>query len=592
MTKTSGALLKPNLTLSELTKTIESLLLELDFDRKISIGISSSATVDLLKIYLQKYAILNNVGIDFHFGNFDDPIGDIDQFIEAGVEQVVLLPFFDTLFPSFEAQIDSLDASIVEAKELEMRQRYRMTFDKARALSAVYLCTFHRLGNSATFAGQDSLSVMLARFNAALREEAAPYVNIRLIDTEDIVRMVGQQASFDSRFYFRGKAPYTGAYMDELAQRIARTARGFGSYFFKVLALDCDNTLWGGIIGEDRLGGIKLGPHDYPGNIYWRMQQEFLALERQGVLLALVSKNNPADVDEVLINHPDMVIREQHIVAKKINWDDKPSNLRALAKELNLGLDSFIFLDDSLFECEAVRQQLPMVKTLQVPATLSNYPRMVDEIKTLFLAGGIAIDGDKKTEQYRQRAGAEDLKAQFKSHEEYLASLELNVELTRNARISSNRISELSQKSNQFNLTTYRYSQSDVERMMEDDHYNLYSLVVGDKFGNAGLTGVAIIHYQDNSATIENFFMSCRVIGRGVETSIWDRIVSDANKRGCTKLHAKFIPSEKNAQVADFFDRLSMPIIKLANDGSRYYAIDTASFVSPSNSWIKMTYVE
>jgi FkbH-like protein len=592
MIKTSDVLLKPNLTLAELTKIIELLLLEKDFDRKISIGISSSVTIELLKVYLQKHAILNNVSIDFHIGNFDDPIGDVDQFVKSGVEQMILLPFFDTLFPSFEAQIDSLDASIIEAKELEMRQRYRMAFDKAHALSAIYLCTFHRLGNAVNFAGQDSLSVMLARFNAALREEAAPYVNIRLIDTEDIVRTVGQRASFDSRFYFRSKAPYTGAYMNELAQRIAGTARGFGSYFFKVLVLDCDNTLWGGVIGEDHLDGIKLGPHDYPGNIYWRIQQEFLALERQGVLLALVSKNNPADVNEVLCKHPGMVLGERHIVAKKINWDDKPSNLRALAKELNLGLDSFVFLDDSSFECEAVRQQLPMVKTLQVPATLTDYPRIVAEIKTLFLAGGITADSNGKTEQYRQRAGAVDLKAQFKTHEEYLASLDLNVELTRNATVSSSRISELSQKSNQFNLTTCRYSQSGIERMMEDDNYNLYSLVVSDKFGNAGLTGVAVIRYEDNIAMIENFFMSCRVIGRGVETSIWARIASDANKRGYTELHAKFIPSGKNAQVADFFDSLGMPMIKEANDGTRYYAVAIDSFAVPSNSWIKMIYVE
>ena len=530
--------------------------------------------------------------------NYDDPIGDIDLFTEAGVEQMVLLPFFDNLLPSFEAQLESLDPSIIDAKEAELRQRYRMAFDKARGMHAIYLGGFHRMGMAASADGQDAVAVVLARFNAALREEAGAYANIRFIDTGDVVRAVGQSAAFDSRFYFRSKAPYTGAYMNELARRIAAAARGFGAHFYKVLALDCDNTLWGGVIGEDLLAGIKLGPYDYPGNIFWRMQHEFAALERQGILLALVTKNNPADVDEVLRNHPDMVLKDAKIVAKKINWEDKPSNLRALAAELNVGLDSIVFLDDSSFECEAVRQQLPMVKTVQVPPTLSDYPRVVAGIRELFLAGGIAADSKGKTEQYRQRAGAEQLKAQFDTQEEYLASLELKVELTRNARASAARIGELSQKSNQFNLTTRRYSVAEVEQMMADGAHDanhghaVYSLVVGDKFGNAGLTGVAVLRYDGAVATIDNFFMSCRVIGRGVETGIWSRIVADAVKRGCTELRAEFIPSAKNAQVADFYHRLGLPLLHESADGARRYAIAAADFAAPANSWIEMTYVE
>lgn len=585
------ALTKSDSTLMQLTQALASLENE-EWARAVKIGISSSVTVDLLNTYLRKHGFLNGTKIELVSGNYDDPIGDIDLFRQAEVDQIVLLPFFDNLLPSFEAQLESLDPAIIDAKEAELRQRYRMVFDKARAIPAIYLGTFHRLGNTADASGHDVVATVLARFNAALREEAAVFANIRIIDTQDIVRAVGQQASFDNRFYFRSKAPYTGAYMNELAHRIAAAARGFGAHFYKVLALDCDNTLWGGVIGEDLLNGIKLSPHDYPGNIFWRMQQEFAALERQGILLALVTKNNVADVEEVLRNHPDMVLNEAQIVAKKANWEDKSSNLRALAQELNVGLDSFIFLDDSSFECEAVRQQLPMVKTVQVPSTLSNYPHVVTEIKSLFLAGGISADSKGKTEQYRQRAGAEELKAQLSSQEEYLATLELKVELTRNARANVTRISELSQKSNQFNLTTHRYSVAEIEQMMEGDTHEVYSLVVSDKFGSAGLTGVAIMRYEGSAAIVENFFMSCRVIGRGVETGIWARIVADATKRGCTELRTVYIPSAKNAQVADFYDRLSIPLIKEISDGTRQYAIAIADFVEPTNSWIEMTYVE
>lgn len=589
-----AVLAKADSTMMQLTQAVTALEKEAQ-PRTIKIGVSSSATVDLLNIYLRKHGLLNGAKIDLVAGNYDDPIGDIDLFAQAGVEQIVLLPFFDNLLPSFEAQLESLDPSIIDAKEQELRQRYRMVFDKARTVPAIYLGTFHRMGIAADASGQDAVAIVLARFNAALRDEAAAYANVRVLDTEDIVRAVGQNAAFDTRFYFRSKAPYTGAYMNELARRIAAAARGFGAHFYKVLALDCDNTLWGGVIGEDLLNGIKLGPYDYPGNIFWRMQQEFAALERQGILLALVTKNNPADVEEVLRKHPDMVLKESQIVAKKVNWEDKPSNLRALAQELNVGLDSFIFLDDSSFECEAVRQQLPMVKTVQVPSTLSDYPRVVAEIKSLFLAGGIAADSKGKTEQYRQRAGAEELKAQFDTQEEYLASLELKVELTRNARASAGRISELSQKSNQFNLTTRRYSVAEIEQMMGssgDNAHAVYSLVVSDKFGNAGLTGVAVMRYEGKAAIVENFLMSCRVIGRGVETGIWPRIVADAMQRGCTELRAEYIPSAKNAQVADFYGRLGMPAHEENSEGVRRYAIAAADFAAPPNPWIEMTYVE
>ena len=585
-----SALTKEKTTLTQLTQAVTTLENE-EQPRKVKIGVSSSVTVDLLNIYLRKHGLLNGTKIELVAGNYDDPIGDIDLFKQVGVEQIVLLPFFDNLLPSFEAQLENIDPSVIDAKESELRQRYRMVFEKARDVQTIYLGSFHRIGSTTDPSGQDLVSIVLDRFNAALREEAEAHANIRMINTEDIVRVIGHQAAFDNRFYFRNKAPYTGAYMNELARRITTVARGFGAHFYKVLALDCDNTLWGGVIGEDLLGGIKLNCYDYPGNIFWRMQQEFAALERQGILLALITKNNPVDVDEVFQNHPDMVLKESQIVVKKVNWDDKPSNLRVLAKELNIGLDSIIFLDDSSFECEAVKQQLPMVKTLQVPATLSDYPNVVAEIKSLFLAGDISSDSKDKTKQYRQRADAEELKLQFGTQEDYLASLELKVELTRNAQASVGRISELSQKSNQFNLTTRRYSVAEIEQMMEGDTRAVYSLEVSDKFGNAGLTGVVVMRYEDMAVTVENFFMSCRVIGRGVEMSIWARIIADALKRGCTQLSAEFIPSSKNAQVADFYDRLGMRMTKEEN-GSQQYAIAIADLITPTNPWIEMTYVE
>jgi FkbH-like protein len=403
---------------------------------------------------------------------------------------------------------------------------------------------------------------------------------------------VGHAAAFDTRFYFRNKAPYTGVFFNELARRIASISRNFGTYFYKVLVLDCDNTLWGGVIGEDLISGIKLGPFDYPGNIYWRMQHEFSALERNGILLCLCSKNNLADVDEVFQSHPEMVLKPSQIIFKKVNWNDKSTNLIELSKELNVGLDSIVFLDDSSFECESVRQQLPMVKTIQVPVNLSQYPQAVHEIKELFMAGGISADSRGKTEQYRQRADALASQVQFESQEAYFFSLKMKVELSCNSISSLERISELTMKSNQFNLTTQRYSETEILHFMQSSDIDIYSFHVSDKFGKSGLTGVIFLRYVDKGVIVENFLMSCRVIGRGVETVLWSKIASNALHRGCDELRAMYVRSAKNSQVVDFYDRLGLVLTHTSADGIKHYRTDLTSFAPPLIPWIELIYVE
>jgi FkbH-like protein len=176
-------------------------------------------------------------------------------------------------------------------------------------------------------------------------------------------------------------------------------------------------------------------------------------------------------------------------------------------------------------------------------------------------------------------------------HEAYLASLQLTVQVRRDVRADAARVSELSQKSNQFNLTTRRYGVADVERLMDSTEHTVYSLVVGDTFGSAGLTGAAVVRYDGARAHVESFFLSCRVIGRGIETAIWPQVVDDAVARGCIELHAEFRPTPKNAQAAEFYDRLGLRNTAEADDGSRAYCIETADFATPPPAWIEMTSV-
>lgn len=581
----------PGSTLTQITHALQQLEKE-SHARTIKMGISSSITMNLLGTYLRKQGLLKDTVIEILLGNFDDPIGDVERFVQAGVTAMVLWPFFDTLMPAFETQVPRLSTETLDAIEAELRQRYRLALERAQPLNAVYLGTFHRLASPSHPTAQDAVAQVIARFNSALREEATAFHNVCLIDANDIIRALSAAASIDNRFYYLSKAPYTALFMDALATRLANTSRGFGSHYYKVLVLDCDNTLWGGIVGEDLIHGIKLDPYDYPGNIFWRIQHEFAALSEAGVMVCLCSKNNPADVDEVLREHPQQVLRDEHIIIKQVNWADKPSNLRNIAQSLNVGLDSLVFVDDSSLEIAAVAQQLPMVKTVQVPKNLSDYPQAVVGLKTLFLASSTTEESQHKTAQYQQLARAEASKAHFENHEAYLASLEMVVSLYCNQTAHIARISELSQKSNQFNLTTTRYSESEVAQRMADPEYRVYSLSVSDKFGKAGITGVALIHDDGKTTIVENVFLSCRVIGRGVEFCFWPYVLEHTQAHGGTHIEARYSPSAKNAQVADFYDRLGLCCIEQTLGGVRHYAANTNSLHPPSTPWITLNHAQ
>jgi FkbH-like protein len=521
-------------------------------------------------------------------GSHDDPLTDVEEFLSEGIDQMVFLPFFDNLMPSLERRIELLSPEDIAAKEADLRARWRLVFEKAKSMRQVYACSLHRYVSAVDMGTVDPVDTVIERFNAVLREEAAAFANVRLIDTRSIIHQLGADASFDARFYLRSTAPYATPFLNELARRVVSSSRGFNGWFYKALVLDCDNTLWGGIIGEDLMDGVKLDAHSYPGKVFWQVQQEFLALERQGVLLCLCSKNNAPDVDEVLDKHPFAVLRREHLALRKVNWDDKVANLRAIAQELNIGLDSLVFVDDSDFECEAVRQALPAVRVFQVPKSLPDYLRMAREIRELFLAGGVSAESRSKTEQYRQRQEAIEASACFATHEEYLGSLDLQVRLARDDAANLARISELTLKSNQFNLTTLRQTSSEIQQRMESPHATVYSLTVSDRFGNAGLTGVALLRWNGEVAHIDAFLMSCRVIGRGVEFCFWPQVLEDASRNGCRVIEAEYRPSNKNAQVADFYDRLGLPLVSDDN-GVKRYSARLSDFHTTPIAWIKVS---
>lgn len=580
----AASFLQVQKAVSLLEKTDDALI-----DR--TIGVSSNVQVDRLALYLRRHALLAGVRLQVVNGGYDTLVPDFMAFSQRNVDYVLAIPFFDNLLPAFEAQLGAgLDAAAVDQVENNLVEQYHVALDNCRNVPQLLVGGMHRLAPRAQVVGQDAIAEVLDRFRTSLADTVQGFSNASIVDFQAFAANVGLRGLVDRRFYAQAKAPYALSMLDEIARGIAAATRGYGQYYYKVLALDCDNTLWGGVIGEDLLDGIKLSPFDYPGNVFWRAQQEFLALERSGTLLCLCTKNNPADVEEVLSSHPTMPIRVDNLTICKINWDDKASNLRAIASELNVGLDSIVFLDDSSYELEGVRSQVPAVRTFQVPTNISDYPLVVEQVKSLFLAGGVSAESQAKSLQYKNKLSAEGTRAQFASQEEYLASLDLKVQISRDSERDQSRISELTQKSNQFNVTTRRYAPGEIAAAMASLDHCVYSVVVEDKFGTAGLTAVAILDFSGDAAEVEAFLMSCRVIGRGVEDAIWSTIAADAAARGHANIRGRYLRTAKNALVERFFDRLGFGIESETGE-ARSYIMAVDALGGQKAPWIKVTCV-
>ncbi|MBK7917804.1 MAG: HAD family hydrolase [Chloroflexi bacterium] len=340
--------------------------------------------------------------------------------------------------------------------------------------------------------------------------------------------------------------------MGEIADEVFKFIRVTKGKIKKCLVLDCDNTLWGGIIGEDGLAGIKLGK-TYPGSPFYEFQQEILNLHHRGVILALCSKNNEADVWEVFHNHPDMVLKQEHIAAAQINWNDKASNLRQIASDLNIGLDSLVFVDDSEFEVNLVQQNLPEVEVIHLPATKSVHYRDILASYSGFDTLTLTEEDKKRGAMYRAEVTRNKLRQEVTDLASYYQSLEMVAEINFADTFTIPRIAQLTQKTNQFNLTTRRYTEADVTAMVESPSVDIISLRLGDSFGDLGLVGVCILKYDQTWAEIDTFLLSCRALGRMAEDLFLGHVLELVKVREFHLVKGTYLSTRKNAQVKDFY---------------------------------------
>jgi FkbH-like protein len=375
--------------------------------------------------------------------------------------------------------------------------------------------------------------------------------NILTLDLDGLQRYFGIERSLDDRKWYLYRQPYTEIFWNELALQLAAILSRQKTASKKCIIVDCDNTLWGGIVGEDGIEGLALG-EDFPGSAFRDFQHQLLTLRAQGVMIALCSKNNEADVWEVFDSHDGMVLKRDHVVSHRINWDDKVSNICSIAEELNIGLDSLVFVDDSAFEIGHIRQALPMVACLQVPGDIALFSQTISSFR-LFDQEHISEEDRVRSEMMVQERERRDLSVAM-CPDEFRKSLGLVVEIFDCRPEHVVRVTQLINKTNQFNLTTRRKTAAEVITLCGDASWDVLAIRVADRFGDYGLVGVVLLHRTRKTVEIETFLLSCRVLGRGVEEAVFAKIAEIARTADAEAIVGEYIPTKKNVIVAGLYN--------------------------------------
>lgn len=406
------------------------------------------------------------------------------------------------------------------------------------------------------------LKNMIARLNYMLEEWASQREYVYVFDYTGLCAQFGTNNAEDPKMYYIAKNTVSFSFINILAREYMRYILPLKSKSKKCLVLDLDNTLWGGIAGEDGISGVNLDISG-TGRSFYDFQKEIFALYQKGIILAINSKNNIEDAMAIINKHPHMILKQQHFSSIKINWKDKVQNLKDISQDLSIGIDSMVFFDDSPVERDFVKSMLPMVKVVDVPVDTSKY---ADTLKNIveFEILKITDEDIKRNKMYDENRKRIESLQQYGNLEDYLKSLDTKVIVEYANEYSIPRIAQLTQKTNQFNLTTKRYTQDNIADMVSSQDHLVFSCKATDKFGDNGVVGVCIIELGNTCAYIDTFLLSCRVLGRNIEYAFISKIASILEGKGINTIYGRYIKTDKNRVNENFY--LQSGFTKLSSD--------------------------
>ncbi|VAW87164.1 Polyketide synthase modules and related proteins [hydrothermal vent metagenome] len=425
------------------------------------------------------------------------------------------------------------------------------------------------------------------KLNLSLIKDLRDDNNIFLVDKNNALSRVGKANIVDNKMFYLAKMELNNVGLRELSKELIRYIIAIKGKTKKNLVLDLDNTLWGGIVGEDGVDEIKVGKGYPEGEIFYALQNYIRNLKHRGVILSLASKNNPGDAKEAFTKRTEMPLSFDDFSITRINWQPKHENLVSIADSLNIGVDSFVFLDDSPVERQLIKSTLPKVETMDLPNDPSNYLELLRS-SPFFEKLFITEEDSKKIQQYSENAQRTELKDNIGDLTEFLNSLGTQVTIETAKKEHIQRIHQLFTKTNQFNVTTIRYGITEIENFMFNKKFDLFTISVKDNFGEMGMIGLALIELNNNVARIDSFILSCRAMGRQIETIIMNSIKEKyVLSQRVTKLIAKYIPTAKNMPVESFFDKQDFSLEK-KSDQVKFYILLAANAKLHKNTGIKI----
>ena len=397
--------------------------------------------------------------------------------------------------------------------------------------------------------------------------------NVYLFDLADTIAEIGRKQFYSNKMWYMSSMPYSRDGLNAVTNEIDRVLGSAFETRKKIIALDLDNTLWGGVIGEDGVDGIELSDHK-EGQRYFDFQRQLLEMKHRGIVLGIVSKNNEEDAEAAIRNHPAMLLRDDEFVSRKINWENKAINLKAMEGELNLTEGGFIFIDDNPVERETVKGECPDMLVPDFPADTTELLSFAEDIWFDYCRPLRVLGEDlKKTQMYQNEAKRKQEMESSLNLDDYIAKLEMVADIHKMRDSELERVVQLINKTNQFNVTTKRYTQVEVEEIAADPNNAIYVVYSSDKYGDSGLISVIILIGSDVDVRIDTFLMSCRVMGRKLEDVILNELAAKYQK----KMIGEFIPTAKNAPVRELFDRLGFSPVS-DDDGHKVYEMDGTGY--------------
>lgn len=427
---------------------------------------------------------------------------------------------------------------------------------------------------------ESTFTYQIRKLNFFLQQAMARRADVYPVDLLAVQVRLGQERFYDGALYYNAKMTISLDALPYAAKAVTDVLAAMAGKIKKCVVLDLDNTLWGGVIGDDGLGGIEIGELGR-GHAFTDFQRWLKQLKECGILLAVCSKNNEETAKEPFVCHEEMILRLADISVFVANWEDKASNIRLIQETLNIGMDSMVFLDDNPFERNLVRQMIPEIEVPELPEDPALYLGFLQECN-YFDTVSYAGESADRTKQYQAESARKQLERSYTSMDDYLKSLEMVGEAKPFAPLRYARIAQLTQRSNQFNLRTLRYTEDEIARVAEDDHYLTLYYTLRDKFGDHGLVGVVIMEkVTEDELFIDTWLMSCRVLKRGMEEFIVNGIFRAAKEQGFAAVSGEYIPTPKNKMVKEIY-----PAMGFQKTGENRYRLSVKDY-QEKKIWIR-----